>query len=560
MRVFIIIPILFLLLPLFGQEVYPAQSPCFCVPTVELNWDGTSQKQDKIELISISHGFSDLVFTTEYYDSTFIRDNTNAAWASTDYYNQAINDTITQRMRRFAVGLKPLLGTEDDIGFVFNTRTKDRPSITAPNTCDANVGTNVSLNHKIRVMLAIETINGNFRQGTCLNSQRTSSYSMKFEMTVGSVVTQVDVTVPLFGLNRPPGGWATLLNCPTCATRWGFNADAGNFVGYFTERSLSKIWRNNRNTFKMNNAGFWPGQIPYTGYLEKGNRRCQTFASFTCTDLDSTRNNTIADRIIANQVRGECLPECGSCEALGRGYWNYRPYVPCPTPSNGALEYIIPNGASLTGTWCYLINTPYTGPFSCAPYGPGGGGSLPATSITVSNALGTLDNGNRYIVRLITTNPSCQIDDTISVFSATWTGNCVDAPISGINYISNQAVRGTCSGSGNNGYLINRFAANTGVDSIGGVFGTVIPYKKYIEYQEINQADIPTAAGSVQYTAKIKKGNLEAVYDMSYPDRACPCTRNRYIVFNRAYHSTTGLGISTWRKTALQNLGWTVLP
>ena len=555
-RVFLI-----LLLPfyLFGQEVYPAQSPCFCVPTIELNWDGTSIKQDKIELIYINHAFAGGLGTTEYYDSTFIRDNTNSAWASTDYYNQAINDTITQRMRRFAVALKPQLGTEDDIGFVFNTRTKDRPNFLAPNQCDANIGTNVSLNHKIRIMLAMETINSNYRQGNPVSSTaRTTGYSMKFEMTAGSVITEVVISNNTIS-SGDPGGWAALIKCPTCATRWGTDPDAGNFTGYFTERSLSKIWRNNRNTFKMTNAGFWPGQVPYTGYLEKGNRRCQTFASFTCTDLDSTRNNLIADRIIANQVRGTCLPECGTCDALGRGYFNYRPYVPCPTPSNGALEYIIPNGASLTGTWCYLINTPYTGPGSCAPYGPGGGGSLPATSITLSNALGSLDNGNRYIVRLLTTNPTCQIDDTIDVFSATWTGNCVDAPISGINYISNQPVRGSCFGS-ENGYLINRFAANTGVDSIGGTFGSVIPYKAYIEYQNINQADVPSAAGNVMYTARVKKGNLIASYSFSYPDKLCPCTRNRYIVFNKAYASTTGFGISAWRKTALENLGWTVLP
>ncbi len=551
MRVFLI-----LLFPisLFGQEVYPAQSPCFCVPTIELNWDGTSQKQDKIELISISHGFAGLLYTTEYYDSTFIRDNTNSAWASTDYYNQAINDTITQRMRRFAVALKPQLGTEDDIGFVFNTRTKDRPNFLAPNQCDANVGTNVSLNHKIRLMLAIETINGNYRQGESAGSTRTTSYSMRFEMTAGAVVTQVDMNTPPGGLLQPPGGWNTYLNCPTCATRWGTNADAGNFTGYFTERSLSKIWRNNRNTFKMTNAGFWPGQIPYTGYLEKGNRRCQTFASFTCTDLDSTRNNIIADRIIDNKVKGTCLPECGTCEALGRGYWNFRPYILCPSPSTGTLEYKIPNGANMTGTWCFMEAAGFP-PFVC-----GTSGTLPATTITINNAIDDTKNGMRYYLRLTTTNPACTIYDTVQIFSASYTDpNCALAPSSGLGFISNIPVAKSCLGN-DRGSLLNAFVTSSGVDSIAGFFGSSLPYKKYIEYQNINQADPPNAAGGIMYEAYAKKGTLIATYNFAFPDPACPCTRNRYIVFNKAYASTTGFGISAWRKTALENLGWTVLP
>lgn len=550
MRLLFIIPILFLLLPVFGQEVYPAQSPCFCVPTIELGWGGTSQKQDKIELTRISVGFNGNLPTATYYDSTFVRDIDNPAWSSTDYYNQAINDTINQRIRRIVVGLKPALGTEDDIGYVFNTRTKDRPNFLTPNECDPNVGTNVSMNHSFRTMLAIETMNANYRQGAPPNgSNVTSHFSIAFDHTVGMVTNSVDVQFNGLSLN-----WYTYLNCPTtCATRWGYDADAGNFTGYFTERSLSKIWRNNRNTFKMNNAGFWPGQIPYTGYLEKANRRCQTFASFTCSDLDLTRNNIIADRIINNKIRGNCMPECGSCEALGRGYFNFRPYVPCPTPSNGALEYIIPNGASLTGTWCFLINTPYTGPGSCAPYGPGGGGSLPATSITLSNSLGSLDNGNRYIVRLLTTNPSCEINDTIDIYSATWTGNCGDAPASGINYISNQPVGLSCFGTAN-GYLLNRFAANTGVDSIKAYFpGPAPAYRKYIEYQEFNATGLNPLTGSSMITFVAKKGNLEAGYVTNFPDPICPCTRNRYIVFNAT-------GLSGGRKTLLQNLGWTVLP
>ena len=553
MRLLFIIPILFLLLPVFGQEVYPAQSPCFCVPTIELGWEGTSQKQDKIELTRISIGFNANLPTATYYDSTFVRDIDNPAWSSTDYYNQAINDTISMRIRRIAVGLKPQLGTEDDIGYVFNTRTKDRPNFLTPNECDAAVGTNVALNHQFRVMLAIETVNANYRQGSPWppdGSNITTHFSIAFDCTAGMVTNSVDVQ-----FNGPRTNYWNTYGCKTnCASRWGTNTEDTNFSGYFTEKSLSKIWRNNRNSFKMNNAGFWPGQIPYTGYLEKANRRCQTFASFTCSDLDSTRNNIIADRIIDNKVKGQCMPVCGTCEALGRGYWNFRPYILCPSPSNGTLEYIIPNGANMTGTWCFMEAAGFP-PFVC-----GTSGTLPATTITINNSIDDTKNGIRYYLRLTTTNPACTIYDTVQIFSASYTDpNCSLAPPSGVGFISNIPVAKSCLGN-DRGYLGNAFVTNSGVDSIAGFFGSSLPYKKYIEYQNINQADPPNAAGNIMYEAYAKKGTLIATYNFAFPDPVCPCTRNRYIVFNKAYHSTTGFGISAWRKTALENLGWTVLP
>lgn len=549
MRLFLI-----LLLPfsLFGQEVYPSKGSCFCVPTVEIKYGGTGQKMDKIELIQMWHGFANAGAPTVFsYDSTFVRDIDNPAWASTDYYNQTINDTITMRIRRNAVGLKPALGVEDDIAFVFNTRTKDRPPFTGGEACDANVGTNVSMNHSFRIMLAIETINGNYRQGVCPNSNRTSSFGVKFNYTVGATTTEVSIEAnPLI---IPSGGWSAFITCPTdCATRWGSDADAGNFAGYFTERSLSKLWRNERNTFKMNNAGFWPGQIPHVGYLEKAASRCQTFSSFTCSNLSQGSNDSIADRIINAKIRGTCLPECGSCEAFGRGYFDFRPHIPCPSPSDGQLHYRIPQGLTMAGTWCVTDGT-FSTPGSCSGFTLTG--SLPATTIEINPTVTNADNGKRYIVKLLTTNPVCEIMDTIWIYSAT-SSDCPNAPVSGLGFISNKPGVAPCPGDGYSdaAYLLNRFAVSSGADSIRVYFtGGSAQYKKYVEYQEFNGIHLGVIAPTNLLFFAAKKGNLESTYELSWPEPVCPCKRNRYIVFN--YN-----GLSGGRKVLLQNLGWTVLP
>lgn len=527
--------LLFISVYLSGQELYPGQIPCFCVPNFELSYNGNGQKAWKIYCKEFSiNGCSGGVTTQDI--GVTIRDTTNTAWASTDYYNQVCNDTINEVIRLKMATLKPGLGLQDDIGFVFNTRTKDPPTIITNPTCfpcDAAVGGSVGGVHSLKWLLALETLNGNYRIGNYTGGNRITNPIIRLDYYVGSVINSVDVSTlsNLCTLGAP--------TCTTdCAARWGNNPPQNAFTGYFTERSISKIWRQNRNTWKMTNAGYWPGQKPYTTFLSQGNRRCQTFASFTCTNLTLSQNDSIADVIIASKSVGDCMPECSTCDYYYEPWWEYQPYTDCPTPTNGSLTFKNPN-ANMQGTWRVYLNGSLWG-----------SGSLPASSIPVTSGYSG-GNGNNWTVELDRQSFGCPIiSRSFTVYTNTYTGVCSNAPTPFV--MSTQAEAGSCLRT-NSGIVYNRFQANSLCDSVR-VGPVNANYTKYNEYQSTIATNVPNPPNTTTYIHVFaKKGALTQHGSYTFPMRTCPCITNRYVVFN-------ALGISAVKKTTLENMGWKVSP
>lgn len=534
MRILFFILIANICLAQGNVEMYPSPITCFCVPSIDIAYNTNGTKAWKIECIDLTlqtcspNTFQQMVLTTPIK----IRDTTVTGWSSTDFYNQLANDSISYFMRTTAATVFPSNGGQDDFGFVFNARLKDPPPYT---NCNTTFGTPSGI-HGMRMMLALETMNGGYRQGICPSSKRIGGVFLKFKIYTGTTVN----TVTLQHTNPS----CITLGEPTCSSncsdRWGSNPSSNNMTGYFTDASLSKLFRNTRNTFRMVNFGSWAGYKPYTNFLINGKRRCQTFASLSCSDLSLADNNNIADIIINSKTQGDCSPVCGSCDNYEEPYWDYQPYSPCPTPTNGSIYFINPNssGAFSSGTWQIYRNGSLWG-----------SGSLPASSIPVNAGYGSGTNGDEWRVDL---NPTgCP---TISRKMVSYDVVCPSG-CSGTSYIGNitsQPIRASCFFT--NGSVLNKLPINSNIDSIKLYTTTPVPYSKYNEYQKYLTTSIPNPSGSTQYlNAWYKKGTCSIVHQYTFINRVCPCETNRYIEFN--YN-----GIDLSKKTALQALGWTVLP
>lgn len=464
-----------------------------------------------------------------------IRDTTVAGWSSTNFYNQGANDSINEFIR-YAISTfgPPTIGKADDIGVVFNMRSMDPPSLVG-NPCDANVGTNVGGIHSAKLLIALETLNGNFRQGSCPPSRRLNAVSVTFKIYYGSTIE----TITMNGNNNFCADWGAP-TCPeNCSTRWGLSASSSVFAGYFTAKSLGRIWRDSRNQWRMNNAGYWPGQTPYIGFLTSGKKRCQTFASFTCTNLTLAQNNAIADAIITSKTQGDCQAICGDCNDYVEPYWDHKPYQACPVPTLGNLVFVNPN-PSMTGMWKIYLNGSLWG-----------SGALPATLIPVNAGFGSNGAGKEWKV-VLERNGCSWIERDFSTFDAICTGSCGSASL--IGNIIMQPVKASCFRT-NSGALLNMMPINSGIDSVRAfITGPGPSYSPYKEYQKYIATNIPNPVNSTTYlNLYVKKGICESYSKFTFINRVCPCTTNRYIVFN-------SLGIDAAKKSTLINMGWEVLP
>lgn len=531
------IRLIFLLLfvsgSLVAQEIYPGQIPCFCVTNLEVNFGG-QEKAWKVEATAFSFVkcSPSTTYTINFSPTIKIRDTTNAAYAATDYYNQAANDSINLAIRAFASASMPSLGSEDDIGFLFNTRLKDPPPVLG---CNPIVHP-VYGQHATKIMLAIETANGNYRQGTAPAARRIGVFLITLKFYVGAVVNTTTLQYNDFTCSPtgPP-------SCPVnCNVRYGANPPTSALFGYFTEKSVSRIWRNNRNVWKFQNGGFWPGQLPYTGYLKNGSRRCATFGTYTCSDLSLAQNNAIADIAIASGTQGECQPECGSCDQYDPPWFNIKPYQGCPSATSGFLYLRNPN-PSMTGSWRVLENNIQIST-----------GSLPDTNILVKDPFDATAATKDYIVQLI--RPSCGDTIFMGMYNGSFVRNasrpCDSVPI--YPAIGHQFIPGSCYRF-QSSYAINKFAINSQVDSFR-FYNSLLGITPYTEYQPILANNLPRYTSSLGfYLVRVyMRGSYVDLTYFSIKSK-CPCATNRYLEFNN-------LGIDLIKKTTLEDMGWTVLP
>ena len=533
-----VIILLLIAINLFGQstsqEIYPGQIPCFCVPNVDVAYAGGGTKAWKIEVIDVTmqtcnpNTFQQMVLPVPIY----LRDSTVSAWASTDYYNQLANDSVSTFLRNTAYVIFPNNGNSpDDFGFVFNARLKDPPTTGGP--CNPLFGTPSGI-HGMRIMLALETLNGNYRHGSAPSTKRIGGVFLKLKIYTGSTVN----TVTLQHTNPSCTDFGPPTCTDNCALRYGSNPTSNNMTGYFTDASLSKIWRNNRNIFKMVNIGLWPGYKPYTKYLVDSRRRCQTFGSYSCSDLTLADNNAIADLIINSKTNGDCMPVCAACDAYEEPYWNYQPYSPCPTPQNGTITFVNPNSTFTSGTWQIYRNGSLWG-----------SGSLPATNIPVNAGYGSGNNGTEWRVDMTPTG--CP---TISRKMVAYDQVCGAGCTQYIGNVTTQPVKASCFNT-TSGSILNKLPVSSGMDSVRAYTTPASGYTLYKEYQKYIATNIPNPASSTQLVnVWFKKGaDCTLIHQYSFMNRVCPCETNRYIEFNSN-------GIDAGKKTTLQSMGWTVTP
>lgn len=527
--------------------MYPGEAPCFGVPNYDSNFPvgNTYSKQDKIYLDQIIVYYCGTGPETINLDSLFIRDNTNPAYIATDYYNQNANDQINEVLRTWIASNNPSWGGQDDVGIIFNSRLKDPPS-TAGNACDVNIdGTNPM--HSFRIVTADEFLNKNWRIGNNTGGKRIQQIQFRLQLEKGGITNEYVATVPLLGAFCNPV--APSYN-PNCATRWGFSGNRSSMYGYFTEKSVPKLWRQSRNDWRFNNAGFWPGQVPYTGFLTEAKRRCFTFASFSCSDLTQATNNEIADRILASGVEGACIPLCGGCQDIVMPYIEVLPGAICPSITNGSIKLINPN-PGMTGTYEIFKNGVSQGT-----------GALPNTSIDMETSwthANTLTEG--WAIRLY--RPGC---DTLIFGFEPGSFNYTYSPgICGIadpfTKIALQFNPGIC-GVSNSASYVNKMQIPTIYSAVlfdgSPVYNPV--YKNEIDANPnrvicFNHNTYNGTGSNFRITNFNKVFFVTPMQVKFFMQKlTCPCpTSNRYIVFNAA-------GLSGTRKADLIARGWEVLP
>lgn len=527
----------------FGQEIYPGEAPCFGVPNADSNFPvgNTYSKQDKIYLDQIIVTYCGTGPEVINLDSLFIRDNTNPAYVSTDYYNQKANDQINEVLRTWIANNNPSWGGQDDVGIIFNSRLKDPPS-TAGNACDVNIdGTNPI--HSFRVVTAFEFLNKNWRIGASGGGKVMQYITFRLQLEKGGVTTEYSAQCPLL----PACLTAAPEYNPNCATRWGSSGNRSSMHGYFTEKSVPKLWRQSRNDWRFNNAGFWPGQVPYTGFLTEAKRRCFTFASFSCSDLTQATNDEIADRILASGVEGNCIPFCGGCQDIVTPYLEILPPSDCPSTTNGYVKLINPN-PGMTGTYELFKNGVSQGT-----------GALPNTSIDVKTGWTMTDMAEGWAIRLY--RPGC---DTLiygfapNSFSYTTPGpDC--ATFVPWTKLALEFNPGRC-GIARTGTYINRMQVPTTISQIK--FNSGENFQVLSSAIDANPGrpicmshDTYDGTGSNYRTIEIDKPKASLLsVNLFMQKLICPCpTKNRYIVFNAA-------GLSGTRKADLIARGWEVLP